>query len=106
MLLLASCAATRESYAAVSKFSTPAQLRNLRWDAITCLVQAINGLEVDAAGGWFDFMLVAYTQQKIVIPKKSVGETVNLEVDVLAKYVEKGLASLMERVAALEAKLQ
>ena len=62
--------------------------------------------EVDAAGGWFDFMLVAYTQQKIVIPKKSVGETVNLEVDVLAKYVEKGLASLMERVAALEAKLQ
>ena len=62
--------------------------------------------EVDAAGGWFDFMLVAYTQQKFVIPKKSVGETVNLEVDVLAKYVEKGLASLMERVAALEAKLQ
>ena len=45
--------------------------------------------EVDAAGGWFDFMLVAYTQQKIVIPKKSVGETVNLEVDVLAKYVER-----------------
>ena len=51
VLLLASCAATRESYAAVSKFSTPEQLRNLRWDAITCLVQAINGLEVDAAGG-------------------------------------------------------
>ena len=52
--------------------------------------------EVDYTEGWFNFMLVAYTQQKIVIPKKSVGETVNLEVDVLAKYVEKGLASLME----------
>ena len=84
-------------------------------DLLACIVPkgyvAVDGTsltvcEVDAAGGWFDFMLVAYTQQKIVIPKKSVGETVNLEVDVLAKYVEKGLASLMERVAALEAKLQ
>ncbi|XP_039115762.1 riboflavin synthase [Dioscorea cayenensis subsp. rotundata] len=37
----------------------------------------------------FDFMLVAYTQQKVVIPLKKVGEKVNLEVDILGKYVEK-----------------
>lgn len=40
----------------------------------------------------FNFMLVAYTQQKIVIPSKSVGSKVNLEVDILGKYVERLLA--------------
>jgi len=38
---------------------------------------------------WFDVTLVAYTQAKITLPTKSVGDLVNLEVDVLAKYVEK-----------------
>ncbi|XP_020583726.1 riboflavin synthase [Phalaenopsis equestris] len=41
----------------------------------------------------FDFMLVAYTQQKVVIPMKKVGDKVNLEVDILGKYVEKLLRS-------------
>ncbi|PKA60657.1 B3 domain-containing protein [Apostasia shenzhenica] len=41
----------------------------------------------------FDFMLVAYTQQKVVIPMKKVGDKVNLEVDILGKYVEKILKS-------------
>lgn len=41
----------------------------------------------------FDFMLVAYTQQKVVIPRKKVGDKVNLEVDILGKYVEKLLRS-------------
>eukprot|EP00262_Sarcandra_glabra_P021814 TRINITY_DN9377_c0_g1_i3.p1 TRINITY_DN9377_c0_g1~~TRINITY_DN9377_c0_g1_i3.p1 ORF type:complete len:141 (+),score=25.41 TRINITY_DN9377_c0_g1_i3:435-857(+) len=43
--------------------------------------------------GCFDFMLVAYTQQKIVVALKKVGEKVNLEVDVLGKYVERLLRS-------------
>lgn len=37
----------------------------------------------------FTFMLVAYTQQNITLPRKAVGSRVNLEVDVLGKYVEK-----------------
>ncbi|KEH17620.1 riboflavin synthase alpha chain [Medicago truncatula] len=37
----------------------------------------------------FNFMLVAYTQSKIVIPLKNVGQKVNLEVDILGKYVER-----------------
>ncbi|KAL3574400.1 hypothetical protein D5086_025013 [Populus alba] len=38
--------------------------------------------------GCFNFMLVSYTQQKIVVPLKEVGQKVNLEVDILGKYVE------------------
>jgi riboflavin synthase len=60
---------------------------------------------VNAAEGWFDFMLIAFTQQKVVIPKKAVGDAVNLEVDVLAKYVEQGLKAVTARLDALEAKL-
>ncbi|XP_019159093.1 PREDICTED: riboflavin synthase [Ipomoea nil] len=41
----------------------------------------------------FNFMLVAYTQQKVVIPLKKMGQKVNLEVDILGKYVERLLSS-------------
>ncbi|KAF5195491.1 Riboflavin synthase [Thalictrum thalictroides] len=41
----------------------------------------------------FNFMLVAYTQQNVVIPLKKVGQKVNLEVDILGKYVERLLRS-------------
>jgi riboflavin synthase len=41
----------------------------------------------------FNFMLVAYTQQKVVVPLKEVGQKVNLEVDILGKYVERLLSS-------------
>jgi len=60
---------------------------------------------VSPAEGWFDFMLIEFTQQKVVIPKKAVGDAVNIEVDVLAKYVEQGLKAVTARLDALEAKL-
>ncbi|KAI3963547.1 hypothetical protein MKW92_026741 [Papaver armeniacum] len=41
----------------------------------------------------FNFMLVDYTQQNVVIPLKKVGQKVNLEVDILGKYVERLLQS-------------
>ncbi|KAI8028917.1 Riboflavin synthase [Camellia lanceoleosa] len=41
----------------------------------------------------FNFMLVAYTQQNVVIPLKKVGQKVNLEVDILGKYVVRLLNS-------------
>jgi len=44
---------------------------------------------VDTGPDWFNVTLVAYTQQHIVMPTKSVGDKVNIEVDVLGKYVER-----------------
>lgn len=43
---------------------------------------------------WFTFMLVAHTQQSVIIPAKAVGELVNIEVDVLAKMVERSLGGM------------
>jgi riboflavin synthase len=47
---------------------------------------------IDVRADRFTFMLVAYTQQHIVLPRYPLGARVNLEVDVLAKYAEKFLA--------------
>ena len=46
---------------------------------------------VDGEGGWWEVMLVAYTQEKVVVSRKEVGEEVNVEVDMVGKYVEKGV---------------
>ena len=51
---------------------------------------------------WFTFMLVAYTQQKIIITGKKIGDLVNLEADVLGKYLEHTISS---RISAMESRL-
>mmetsp|Transcript_7432 Transcript_7432/g.8096 ORF Transcript_7432/g.8096 Transcript_7432/m.8096 type:complete len:191 (+) Transcript_7432:1-573(+) len=62
--------------------------------------------EVDTKENWFTFMLVEYTQKKIIIPAKLKGDTVNIEVDVLGKYSENALAGLLPRIEALEATVE
>ena len=69
-------------------------------DGTSLTVVDVNPLEQ-----WFTFMLVEYTQKKIIIPSKLPGAKVNLEVDVLGKYSENTLATLIPRIEALEAKV-
>jgi riboflavin synthase len=51
---------------------------------------------VDDGKGWFEIMLIAYTQEKIVMGNKKQGEDVNIEVDMVGKYVEKSVAAYFE----------
>lgn len=44
---------------------------------------------VNVGADWFDVTLIAYSQEKLILPRKTVGDGVNLEVDILAKYVER-----------------
>ncbi|TRX88106.1 hypothetical protein FHL15_011004 [Xylaria flabelliformis] len=50
---------------------------------------------VDDGEGWWEVMLITYTQEKVVLAKKKVGDSVNVEVDVLAKYAEKSMAGYL-----------
>jgi riboflavin synthase len=56
-------------------------------DGISLTVVAVNAgsaLSFTAEGaGWFSVMLIAYTQAHVTLPRKRVGERVNLEVDVV-----------------------
>ncbi|KAI6093842.1 Lumazine-binding protein [Hypoxylon rubiginosum] len=51
--------------------------------------------QVNDTEGWFEVMLIAYTQEKVVVAQKKAGESVNVEVDVLAKYAEKSMAGYL-----------
>lgn len=56
--------------------------------------------KVDDVEGWWEVMLIAYTQERVVVAAKKPGETVNVEVDMMAKYAEKSLAGILGADAA------
>lgn len=43
----------------------------------------------------FGVMLIQHTQQKITLSKKEVGSKVNIEVDMVGKYVEKSVITAL-----------
>ncbi|KAF2644656.1 Lumazine-binding protein [Massarina eburnea CBS 473.64] len=51
---------------------------------------------VDGPQGWWEVMLIAYTQEKVVTAAKKPGEDVNVEVDQVGKYVEKSVKGYFE----------
>lgn len=57
---------------------------------------------VDVGENWFNVTLVAYTQNHIVMPSKAVGDAVNIEVDVLGKYVENLLKHTTTNTSTLD----
>lgn len=50
----------------------------------------------DGENGWWEVMLIAYTQEKVVTGDKKEGADVNVEVDMVGKYVEKSVAGYFE----------
>ncbi|KAL8796322.1 MAG: hypothetical protein Q9182_007396 [Xanthomendoza sp. 2 TL-2023] len=46
--------------------------------------------------GWWEVMLIAYTQEKVVTAGKKAGDEVNVEVDMVGKYVEKSVRGYFE----------
>ncbi|KYK55497.1 putative riboflavin synthase, alpha chain [Drechmeria coniospora] len=51
--------------------------------------------KVDDVEGWWEIMLIAYSQERVILAQKTKGDTVNVEVDMMAKYAEKSLAGLL-----------
>ncbi len=51
---------------------------------------------VDDRAGWWEVMLIAYTQERVVMARKKEGEGVNVEVDMVGKYVEKSVRGYFE----------
>ena len=44
---------------------------------------------VDDSKAQFSIMLISYSQEKVILAKKEVGDTVNIEVDLTGKLIEK-----------------
>lgn len=60
-------------------------------DGTSLTITAVNDAEA-----WWEVMLISYTQEKVVLAQKKEGETINVEVDVLAKYAEKSMAGYLQ----------
>ena len=55
-----------------------------------------NPANTETESGFFEVMLIAYTQERIVTSSKKAGEEVNVEVDMVGKYVEKSVQQYFE----------
>lgn len=60
-------------------------------DGASLTITAVNDNE-----GWFEVMLISYTQERVVMAAKEVGEEVNVEIDVVGKMVEKSVEGYFE----------
>ncbi len=52
--------------------------------------------KVNDEEAWWEIMLIAYTQEKIVTAAKKAGDEVNVEIDIVGKYVEKSVHGYFE----------
>jgi riboflavin synthase len=59
-------------------------------DGISLTVSALS--PADEAAGWFEVCLIPETLKRTTLGVREPGDTVNLEVDVIAKYVERLLS--------------
>ncbi|WP_337060577.1 riboflavin synthase [Kineococcus sp. G2] len=67
-------------------------------DGTSLTVSAVSA--VDDAEPWFEVSLIPTTLELTTLGARAQGEPVNLEVDVLAKYVERLTAGLLARAGA------
>jgi riboflavin synthase len=58
-------------------------------DGVSLTITAVSA--VDEEPVWFEVALIPHTLQVTVLGSRDVGSRVNIEVDVLAKYVERVL---------------
>ena len=68
-------------------------------DGASLTVTKVNDKE-----GWWEVMLISYTQEKVVMGRKKSGDEVNVEVDMVGKYVEKSVRGYFEGLQGGEGK--
>jgi len=81
-----------EGFARVVRVAAPADLLRYVVEKGSIAVDGVS-LTVSAVGGdWFEVSLIPETLERTTLGEAAPGRTVNLEVDVVAKYVEKLVA--------------
>jgi riboflavin synthase len=78
---------------AVSEFSLPSQMRRYVVEKGSIAVDGISLTVASLRSGSFTVALIPHTLENTNLQTRKVGDSVNLECDILAKYVE----SLLER---------
>jgi riboflavin synthase len=78
------------------RISIPAELSRYVVDkgsvAVDGISLTVSGIGGDGHGSWFEVSLIPETLTRTTLGRKQQGEVVNIEVDLIAKYVERLLA--------------
>jgi riboflavin synthase len=64
--------------------------------AVDGISLTVSGLGDDVGGAWFEVSLIPETLTRTTLGRKQPGEVVNVEVDLIAKYVERLLAGRLQ----------
>ncbi len=86
-------AVTPDAHWTVVRLSLPADLDRYVVPKGSITVDGISLTVADTAPGWLEVSLIPTTLGLTTLGHKAVGDPVNLEVDITAKYVEKLLAA-------------
>jgi riboflavin synthase len=82
------------------RISIPAELAryvvNKGSVAVDGISLTVSGLGSDAEAGWFEVSLIPETLSRTTLGRKQPGDVVNIEVDLIAKYVERLLAGRIQ----------
>ncbi len=76
----------------VMKIKIPTKFMRLVAEKGSVSIDGISLTVVDAGSNWFSVSLVSYTLENTNLGKIKLGDKVNVETDVLAKYVDKLLS--------------
>ena len=75
------------------RISIPAELARYVVDkgsvAVDGISLTVSGVDDDADGSWFEVSLIPETLARTTLGRKQPGDVVNIEVDLIAKYVER-----------------
>jgi len=80
---------TPEGAASIVKFSAPSKLLRYIVNKGFIAVDGVSLTVINADVFSFSVSLVDYTKKQTILNKKKPGDVVNLEVDILAKYIER-----------------
>ena len=81
-----------DGFARIVTVSAPAELLRYVVEKGSIAVNGVSLTVVDVAEDWFSVSLIPETLERTTLGAAAPGTTVNLEVDVVAKYVEKLVA--------------
>ncbi|GAA1037158.1 riboflavin synthase [Virgisporangium ochraceum] len=75
------------------RFTAPPPLMRYLVEKGSITVDGVSLTVIDTGADWFTVGLIPTTLQRTTLGRRQVGDPVNLEVDIIAKYVEKMVSS-------------
>ncbi len=82
----------KEGDSLAMRFDVPADISRYVVEKGFIAVDGISLTVTSCGDGWFSVALIAFTQEAVTLPDKKAGDRVNLEVDIIGKYVESFLS--------------